>query len=187
MRGSGRRAKGVEGRGEEGGTYAARFPPITAEDQGREGRGILAIRATPFVEIYPPPSIWKDTGPQKKSRALACRLRLETSMVSMSITLSLRKPERARSFSSSQPRPPAPTTCGGERGDAEGEPRGSGRGGGRERSKGERGEGRQAGKGAGRRPRRVSRSAPPPLPHQHADVILEHPKQLGRGLEAGPR
>ena len=38
------------------------------------------------------------------------RLRLDTSMVSMSITSMLPKPLRARSLSSSQPSPPAPTT-----------------------------------------------------------------------------
>ena len=37
------------------------------------------------------------------------RLRLDTSMVSMSMTSMLPKPDSARSLSSSQPRPPAPT------------------------------------------------------------------------------
>lgn len=39
-----------------------------------------------------------------------CRLRLDTSIVSMSITSMLPKPVRARSLRSSHPRPPAPTT-----------------------------------------------------------------------------
>lgn len=38
-----------------------------------------------------------------------CRLRLDTSMVSMSMTSMFPKPDSARSLSSSQPRPPAPT------------------------------------------------------------------------------
>lgn len=39
-----------------------------------------------------------------------CRFRLDTSIVSMSITSICPNPVRAKSFSSSQPRPPAPTT-----------------------------------------------------------------------------
>ena len=38
------------------------------------------------------------------------RLRLETSILSMSMTSSSLKPDKAKSFSNSQPNPPAPTT-----------------------------------------------------------------------------
>ena len=38
------------------------------------------------------------------------QLRLETSIVSISMTSSFLKPDKAKSFSNSQPKPPAPTT-----------------------------------------------------------------------------
>ena len=46
---------------------------------------------------------------QQAHRNRNCRFRLDTSMVSMSMTSMLPKPDSARSLSSSQPRPPAPT------------------------------------------------------------------------------
>mmetsp|Transcript_47298 Transcript_47298/g.148693 ORF Transcript_47298/g.148693 Transcript_47298/m.148693 type:complete len:211 (-) Transcript_47298:145-777(-) len=48
--------------------------------------------------------------PTSALRKRNCRLRFETSIVSMSMTSILPKPESARSLRSSQPSPPAPTT-----------------------------------------------------------------------------
>ncbi len=55
-------------------------------------------------------AIWALDLPTSAGRKRNWRLRFETSIVSMSMTSILPKPERARSLRSSQPRPPAPTT-----------------------------------------------------------------------------
>lgn len=62
-------------------------------------RFMMAFAATWALEL-----------PTSEGRKRNWRLRLETSMVSISITSILPNPERARSLRSSQPRPPAPTT-----------------------------------------------------------------------------
>ena len=53
---------------------------------------------------------WKITKPNMAYLKRNWRLRLETSIRSMSITSRFRKPERAKSLRSSHPKPPAPTT-----------------------------------------------------------------------------